>query len=311
MALQIGFIAAVTCILLGIYRLLKTQPDSGRPAGMLVAAGLTIAGTTAFFLYKDGDGNSLIFYPLLAGLLAVGCLLAWIISLQKSKPAGIQMLHLLQVLAGAVSVFVAVYAFQNIIKGGLAFPADTEENLPGFVFIFGNFGHADTLMLVMALALGAMCFSGGIIAWLQYSRDIKQWTFKGYQRVGFLLVAILVGYCGFVVWQVPITTGNFGFALTATDGLQANAGLYDAHVYLFYAVLPLALVCGLLLSLMQMHHKLPVLTTALEILGGITAVIVGIIKHQNAMLTTGLYITVAGMVLMMLLLKVYRPSFLK
>ena len=213
------------------------------------------------------------------------------------------MVSLVYAIAGASAMLIAVNEFQHIIDTGLSFPADTEEDLPGFVFVFGSFGHPDTFLMTLGTVMGAVSFAGSIITMGKFNGKIKPWNFKGQRTVNIILLVLLIGYVSFFVFNTPITTGNFGFALTATDGLQARAGLYDIHKVMFWITIPLALVCGVMFGMFITAQSMPIIISFLYATGGVAMAVVGFTRQNNSLMLAGILILFTCVLLTLFLSK--------
>ncbi|MES2775995.1 MAG: NAD(P)(+) transhydrogenase (Re/Si-specific) subunit beta [Bacteroidota bacterium] len=300
--LQIIYLIALAIFVIGIKMTVATKRGS-----LIAATGLSIGIVGTIFLFRDHEAETIVLYPWLLGVLILGFVLGWVLAL-KSKPApAAVMVSLLYALAGCCAILMVVYELAYIVDSGLVFPADTEEDLPGFVFIFGKFGHLEIFLMVVGLIIGTASFAGSVVAWAKLTGKIKDRKFKWQKWVDMVLVVLLLGYAGFIVYNTPIMISSYGFTPTTTDGTRAYSGLYDMHKMLLYSIAPLTLLCSFMLAMPISGTVVIFRISVLIALGGVAMMVVGFVNSDMSFIAAGATIIVAG-ILLALQMKQHRAK---
>ncbi len=298
--LQIFLAIALGIFFAGI-KMLVQKPDS--KAGSCVAAsGLSVGiiGTLVFF--TDPEGASIIQYPLLIAVLIAGLLLAWFIVLKASQHSMLLLVNLLYGIVGACAVIAMFYLLRYIVDTGLVFAADSEEELPGFVFIFSHFGNLEVFMMLAGIICGVLFFTSSVLIGVRVCLRNSSWSFKGHKLVNIVLLLLLIGYAAFVVYNTPVIISAFGFTPTTTDGTKAYSGLYDFHKLLIYTTIPLALLWSIFLVLRKTNTKIVKLILWVNVCVGVISNCFGIYSGIHSVVIAGAFMVIAG-VLTYLLLK--------
>ncbi|MEO7310763.1 MAG: NAD(P)(+) transhydrogenase (Re/Si-specific) subunit beta [Chitinophagaceae bacterium] len=299
--LPISYLVSLAVFLAGIRVMGMAASKAG---GILAALGLSLATAATLLMYKDQDGEAITAYPFLLGLLIAALALSWIIALKRPSPKALPgMVNLVCLTIGVASVLVVIHRLNYIIDTGIVFPADPKEELPGFVFIFTKFGHADVLLMVVGLAIGCIAAVVSMIGFTRLAGKLAACRGKWKKPLVIALLLMLVGYIIFVVYNTPIIISSYGFTPTTTDGTKAYSGLYDQHRLLIYGTLVPALLCALVLAVIRPSGHIPILNSMLYLVGGLVMLLVGLLKFNTSLIFGGIMISTGAALLLGLLRK--------
>jgi NAD/NADP transhydrogenase beta subunit len=290
--LQIFLAIALGIFFAGI-KMLVQKPDS-KSGSCVAACGLSIGIIGTLFLFTGPEGASIIQYPLFLVVLIAGLLLAWFIALKVSQHSMLLLINLLYGIVGAFTIITMLYLLRYIVDTGLVFAADSEEELPGFVFIFSHFGHLEIFMMLAGIIYGVLCFTSSILLYVRVGLKKSPWSFKGYQAVNIIILLLLIGYTSFVVYNTPVIISAFGFTPTTTDGTKAYSGLYDFHKLLIYITIPLALLWSIFLVLRKTNTGIIRLMSLVNDLAGVLCICFGIYSGIQSVAVAGVFMVITG-----------------
>ncbi len=150
---------------------------------------------------------------------------------------------------------------------------------------FGNIHVQSLIEMSLGLAIGAVTFTGSIIAWgkLQGTISGKPVTFKGQHflnaALGILLVGLIVALC---VTQNPL---------------------------LFWAIAAISFLLGILLIIPIGGADMPVIVSMLNSYSGWAAAGIGFTLHNNLLIITGALVGASGSILSYIMCKGMNRSF--
>jgi NAD(P) transhydrogenase subunit beta len=140
------------------------------------------------------------------------------------------------------------------------------------------------LIIMLGMIIGTVSFAGSMIAWGKLAGKIKDRTIPGAQMINFALFA------GIIVLSVLLIGG---FAAMPT---------------LFYAVLALAAIYGILFVMPIGGADMPVVISLLNSFTGVAAAFGGFLYNNPVMLTGGILVGSAGTILTILMCKAMNRS---
>jgi NAD(P) transhydrogenase subunit beta len=269
-------VADLVAAFLFMYGLQRMSSPATAPSGIFVAGIGMAAAVLASFLYVFSVNASAqphlgvnIGLALVALLVGGGC--AWWSGKKVSMTAMPQM--------------VALY---NGMGGGAAGAIAAVE-------LFGGKAQGSTQLVVTLLGalIGAVSFSGSLIAWAKLDGVInKPLRVKGQQifNAGVLLLALGVG--GYIV---------FAAAVGSAPQIPTPEGL----IYLFFG---LALIFGVLMTLPIGGADMPVVISIYNAFTGLAVGLEGFVLQNPALMIAGMVVGAAGMLLTLLMAKAMNRS---
>jgi NAD(P) transhydrogenase subunit beta len=153
---------------------------------------------------------------------------------------------------------------------------------------FGNPANESLLVTLLGLIIGAIAFSGSMIAYGKLSGKVKSMNARVMKYVNYALLAGLIGLTVYVLIQ------------PAPQELS----------YLVYILLAVSLVYGIFFVMPIGGADMPVVISLLNSLTGIAAAMAGFIYHNLAMILGGIFVGAAGSILTLLMCKAMNRSLL-
>ena len=264
-------IASVTFIV-GLKML--SNPASARKGNLVAAVGMAIAIFGTIFLYKDVEtGNYLGNYAWIFGGLLIGVVLGSVSAKKVKMTAMPEMVSLFNGMGGACAALISIVEF-----GHLSHEIQSNPN-PAFI----AFAQPKVLIILLGLIIGSVSFSGSMIAWGKLNGKIKDFSFTGQNVLNLVLLAVAL--------------------------IMAAAMVINPHsTSLFYAVLVLSLVYGILFVMPIGGADMPVVISLLNSFTGVAAACGGFLYDNNVMLTGGILVGAAGTLLTILMCKAMNRS---
>ncbi|HVI47633.1 MAG TPA: NAD(P)(+) transhydrogenase (Re/Si-specific) subunit beta [Chitinophaga sp.] len=307
----IYLIGSVTFIL-GLKMLSK--PDTARKGNLVAAAGMTLAIFGTIFLYQT-NGQRLHNYGWIFAGLVIGGVIG-VVSARKVKMTAMpEMVSMFNGMGGACAALISIVEFNHLIHTyGLSEIANTDiiaklgellqrrvNGETGGQHLFDSIVdvRGSLLIILLGLIIGSVSFAGSVIAWGKLNGKIKDYSFKGQHIVNLVvLAALLIG----AVIQICIINGKMEGARE-----YENAAL-TLPILLFYLVLALSLVYGILFVLPIGGADMPVVISLLNSFTGVAAACGGFLYNNPVMLTGGILVGSAGTILTILMCKAMNRS---
>jgi NAD(P) transhydrogenase subunit beta len=251
------YLAAAVCFILALRGL--SSPESARQGNMFGIIGMIIAvGTTL------ADPGILSFQLIIAGVV-VGGAIGTVIALKIQMTALPQLVAFFHSLVGLAAVFVAAAAFFSPEAYGIG--------------VKGAIGTASLIEMSLGTAIGAITFSGSIIAFakLQGVMSGAPIVFKGQHPLNALIGIAIVGL---IVWLV-----------------QSNSD------QAFWAIVVLSLLIGFLIIIPIGGADMPVVVSMLNSYSGWAACGIGFTLSNSALIITGALVGSSGAILSYIMCK--------
>lgn len=140
------------------------------------------------------------------------------------------------------------------------------------------------VVIVLGMIIGTVSFAGSIIAWGKLNGRIKDRSIPGAQYINFILWAALIALSVMVI------------------------GGYTTEPMLFYAILLVAALYGVLFVMPIGGADMPVVISLLNSFTGVAAAFGGFLYDNPVMLTGGILVGSAGTILTMLMCKAMNRS---
>jgi NAD(P) transhydrogenase subunit beta len=252
-----AYLAAAVCFIMALRGL--SSPDSARRGTALGVLGMFIAVATTLT-----DPTVLSFELIIAGIL-IGGLIGTLLALKIDMTALPQLVAAFHSLVGLAAVFVAVAAFFAPEAYGIG--------------VFGKIQMASLVEMSLGAAIGAITFSGSLIAFgkLQGILGGSPLVFKGQHGLNALLGITLIAL---VVWLV-----------------QTNSETA------FWLVVGLSMVLGFTIILPIGGADMPVVVSMLNSYSGWAACGIGFTLSNTALIVTGALVGSSGAILSYIMCK--------
>jgi NAD(P) transhydrogenase subunit beta len=302
--LTIIYLVASVTFILGLKML--SHPESARKGNLIAAAGMGIAIFGTIFLYRDNAGNPLGNYLWIFAGLLIGGIIGTLAAKKVQMTAMPEMVSLFNGMGGACAMLISVLEWMHIQDTSLAYPAN--GSLPAFYIQHEEISHLHIFIIVLAMIIGAVSFAGSMIAWGKLNGKIKDFTFKGQQYVNLILLIALIGYIIYFAFITPASIMEFSFDAVTEGGQLARSGFWQTHVYMFYGIIALALVYGVMFVLPIGGADMPVVISLLNSFTGVAAACGGFLYNNQVMLTGGILVGAAGTLLTILMCKAMNRS---
>jgi H+-translocating NAD(P) transhydrogenase subunit beta len=271
--LLLSYLIGSITFILGLKML--SHPDSARRGNLVAAAGMTIAIFATIFLYvyptEDGQIQHLHNYGWIFGALVIGTVSGTFAAKKVQMTAMPEMVSLFNGMGGACAMLISLVEYRHIGHMMELNPAMTPDK--GIM-----------LVIVLGMIIGTVSFAGSMIAWGKLNGRIKDRTIPGGQIINFLL------FGGIIVLSV-MTVGG-----------------YTAMPVLFYAILALAAMYGILFVMPIGGADMPVVISLLNSFTGCAAAFGGFLYNNPVMLTGGILVGSAGTILTILMCKAMNRS---
>ena len=252
-----AYLAAAVCFIMALRGL--SSPESARKGNALGVIGMVIAvGTTL------ADPQVLSFELILAGVV-IGGAIGTVVALKIQMTALPQLVAAFHSLVGLAAVFVAAAAFFSPEAYGIG--------------VLGNINAASLIEMSLGTAIGAITFSGSLIAFgkLQGILGGAPLVFKGQHALNALLGIALVAMVVYLV--------------------QSNSA------DIFWAIVVVSIILGFLIILPIGGADMPVVVSMLNSYSGWAACGIGFTLSNTALIITGALVGSSGAILSYIMCK--------
>ncbi|MEL6668562.1 MAG: NAD(P)(+) transhydrogenase (Re/Si-specific) subunit beta [Bacteroidota bacterium] len=262
-ALNLAYLAGALAFVVGIRRL--SSPDTARKGNLLAAIGMGIA-IVATLVYPFGPiPNN---YAWIIGGMAVGSGVGWLAANKVQMTAMPQMVSIFNGLGGACAVLLALIEFRQLDVAGT------------------SAGLGALLVLGLTLLIGAVAFTGSILAYLKL--DGKVWDSQvTLPKHSILNIILLILSVGGLVYLCTLDPPSFGLVL----GYMALCLVYG-----FSFVAPIG------------GADMPVVISLLNSFTGLSAATAGLIYNNQIMLVGGILVGASGTILTVLMCQAMNRS---
>lgn len=258
----IAYLVSGICFIMALRGL--SSPDSARSGNLYAICGMVLAMATTFFspLVRD--------YVCIAAALLCGAAIGTIIALRIAMTALPQLIAAFHSLVGMAAVLVAFAAFFSPASYGIGTPGDIKT--------------ASLIEMALGVAIGAITFSGSIIAFakLQGIMKSKPITFAGQNWLNALL----------------------GLTLAALVVLFARTQSPE----IFFVIAALAFLFGFLLIIPVGGADMPVVVSMLNSYSGWAAAGIGFTLNNSLLVITGALVGASGAILSYIMCKAMNRS---
>jgi NAD(P) transhydrogenase subunit beta len=302
--LTIIYIIASLTFIIGLKML--SDPATARKGNLIAAAGMTLAIFGTIFLYES-EGQKLGNYLWIFSGLAIGGVVGTIAARKVKMTAMPEMVSLFNGMGGACAALISIVEFNHLLKqpafkGSVNFSPDREV----LEFSLGNGISTQHLLIILAgLVIGAISFAGSMIAWGKLNGRIKDFAFKGQHIANLVIFGLVV--IGSIYLLVNVNDALEAGPVFGNDvRLEAPSWAYA----LFYTIVVLSLIYGILFVLPIGGADMPVVISLLNSFTGVAAACGGFLYDNKVMLTGGILVGAAGTLLTILMCRAMNRSLL-
>jgi H+-translocating NAD(P) transhydrogenase subunit beta len=269
--LKICYLIGSITFILGLKML--SHPDTAKKGNLIAAFGMTIAILGTMFLYKDNLSEKLINLTWITVAIILGSIIGTMMAKKVQMTAMPQMVSLFNGMGGACAAIISVVEFKHIIAEAGGCCSATLQ-----------LGNLQVLTVLLGLVIGTVSFAGSIIAFLKLDGRLNDKTLPGQQFINIgLLIALVVIIVGIMVHAF-------------------------CPVVLFYILLTVAILYGVLFVMPIGGADMPVVISLLNSFTGVAAAFGGFLYDNPVMLTGGILVGSAGTILTMLMCKAMNRS---
>jgi len=261
----LAYLVASICFIMALRGL--SSPVTARQGMLFGMFGMALAiGTTLMTPIVQS-------YSLIVVGIAIGGGIGYVIAKKIAMTDLPQLVAAFHSLVGLAAVMVAAAAFYSPASYGIV-----GEN--------GQIKTASLIEMALGVAIGALTFTGSIVAWgkLQGVISGKPLTFKGQHALNALLGLIMVG-------------------LVVTLCMTQS-------VVVFWAIVVVALILGVSMIVPIGGADMPVIVSMLNSYSGWAAAGIGFTLHNNLLIVTGALVGASGAILSYIMCKGMNRSFL-
>lgn len=259
--LEFSYLLAAILFVWGLK--LLSHPETARKGNFRAAAGMLLAMITTMFLHEDESGARIQMMNIVVILitLGVGGMLGFVISKKVKMTAMPELVSFFNATGGAASALVGLLEY-------------------------GNPANESFLVTLLGLIIGAIAFSGSMIAYGKLSGKIGNMNAGFLKFVNILLMIAIIGLTVYVL-------------------IQPHPQEYILWIYI---LLGISLLYGILFVMPIGGADMPVVISLLNSLTGIAAAMAGFIYHNLAMILGGIFVGAAGSILTLLMCKAMNRS---
>ncbi|NNM75601.1 NAD(P)(+) transhydrogenase (Re/Si-specific) subunit beta [Sphingomonas sp. ID1715] len=269
----LAYLIAGVCFILALRGL--SSPASSRRGNRFGMAGMALAVGTTLFTH---DLASL---PEIAGAIAIGGVIGFITARRIAMTAMPQLVAAFHSLVGLAAVLVASAAFLNPQAFGIA-QVITPFAGPNIVNIF----PVSRIEMALGVAIGAITFSGSVIAFLKLNGNMSgaPILLPGRHIINLGTLAAILGLIAYFVT--------------------------DQSGWVFWTVTALSFLIGFLLIIPIGGADMPVVVSMLNSYSGWAAAAMGFTLGNTAMIITGALVGSSGAILSYIMCRAMNRSFI-
>ncbi len=249
-----------------------SSPATSRRGNRFGMAGMLIAVVTTLVTHEIAS------LPEILGAIAVGGVIGFVIARRIAMTAMPQLVAAFHSLVGLAAVLVAAAAFLN-------------PQAFGILGLDGNILVVSRVEMALGAAIGAITFSGSVIAFAKLNGNMS--------GAPILLPARHV---------INLGTLLAILGLTAAYALSAAAG--PGQGVMFWIIVALAFAIGFLLIIPIGGADMPVVVSMLNSYSGWAAAAMGFTLHNSAMIITGALVGSSGAILSYIMCRAMNRSFI-
>ena len=246
-----------------------SNPASARKGNLVAAAGMFLAIIGTIFLYEN-EGERLGNYSWIFAALIIGTIVGTLMAKKVQMTAMPEMVSLFNGMGGACAALISVIEFNHLLH--------TTTDL-------STLDSTKLLIILVGLIIGAVSFSGSMIAWGKLNGKIKDFAFGGQHIINLVILVLNLAIAAYVILFTP----------------------EQLHL-LFYVVVALSILYGIFFVLPIGGADMPVVISLLNSFTGVAAACGGFLYDNKVMLTGGILVGAAGTLLTILMCNAMNRS---
>jgi NAD(P) transhydrogenase subunit beta len=293
--LTICYLIASVTFILGLKML--SRPETARRGNLIAAGGMALGIFGTIFLFEQEAGGQTLHLKhtgLIFLALAIGAIVGFISARKVQMTAMPEMVSLFNGMGGACAMLISLIEFNHYLH-----TSATTAN--GQIRLTEELTTVSVIAIVSGLVIGSISFAGSIVAWGKLRGIVKDISYPGQRNGNMLLLFVLLAGVATFIFKTPVL---------GTEGGTATWALLPFNIYLFYGILALALLYGVLFVLPIGGADMPVVISLLNSFTGVAAACAGFMYSNQAMLTGGILVGAAGTLLTILMCKAMNRSLL-
>ena len=268
----LAYLIAGVCFIVALRGL--SSPATSRRGNRFGMAGMLIAVVTTLVTHEIAS------LPEILGAIAIGGGFGWIVARKIKMTDMPQLVAGFHSLVGLAAVLVGVAAYLNPAAFGIVFPSASPH--AGLIL------PVSRIELGLGVAIGAITFSGSVIAFLKLNGNMggKPIMLPGRHVINLGTLAGILGLIAFYTVQI------------------------EAPVWVFWVVLALSFAIGFLLIIPIGGADMPVVVSMLNSYSGWAAAAMGFTLGNTAMIITGALVGSSGAILSYIMCRAMNRSFI-
>ena len=270
--LEITYVLASVLFIIGLKML--SHPLTARRGNIYAAFGMGIA-IIATILFHRKDGEPVKNIPLILAAITIGTAIGWVIARKVRMTAMPQLVSFFNGMGGGAAALISLMEFPHISPERIA-----ESGM----------ANGEVLAILLGLLIGTVSWAGSMIAYGKLDGWIGDLRVKAMKYVNLGILGVLIGLIVFIM----------------TRDVAASSEL-TPFVYLVFVI---AVVYGVLFVMPIGGADMPVVISLLNSFTGVAAAMGGFLYNNQAMLTGGILVGSAGMILTILMCKAMNRSLL-
>ncbi len=294
-----------------------SHPETARKGNLIAAAGMTLAIVGTIFLFEDlATGEKLHNYGWILGGLVIGGIIGTLAARKVKMTSMPEMVSVFNGMGGACAALISIVEFHHFAASNFTTEISESFDQGGTIneAVFQLPIPAGPLMTIfLGLIIGSISFAGSMIAWGKLNGKISDWSFKGQHIFNIILLVSIIGLSVILLNKIEnsfvISAGdviNTGERITFRPGFNIQ---FTASIYaIFYAILLLSILYGILFVLPIGGADMPVVISLLNSFTGVAAALGGFLYDNKVMLTGGILVGAAGTLLTILMCKAMNRS---
>lgn len=268
----LAYLIAGVCFIVALRGL--SSPATSRRGNRFGMAGMLIAVVTTLVTHEIAS------LPEILGAIAVGGGFGWIVARKIKMTDMPQLVAGFHSLVGLAAVLVGVAAYLNPQAFGIVFPAGSPS--AGLIL------PVSRIELGLGVAIGAITFSGSVIAFLKLNGNMggAPIMLPGRHVINLGTLAAILGLIAFMTIEL------------------------EAPQWVFWTVLALSFLIGFLLIIPIGGADMPVVVSMLNSYSGWAAAAMGFTLGNTAMIITGALVGSSGAILSYIMCRAMNRSFI-
>lgn len=263
------YIIASVLFILGLKML--SNPKRAKKGNLYAAVGMVMAIVATITLHEM-DGKPIGNIGLIITAIVVGTVIGWGIAVKVKMTAMPQLVSLFNGMGGASAALISLMEFPHLANGGGTTSMATGE----------------VLAILLGLMIGSVSFAGSMIAFGKLDGKIGDVRAPILRIINLVFLVVLIGFIVFLM-------------------TRGAANPNDLMVWL-YIMLAISLIYGISFVLPIGGADMPVVISLLNSFTGIAAAMGGFLYDNQVMLTGGILVGSAGIILTILMCRAMNRS---